>query len=125
MILTKDGFNFAFDTNGCSECLGNCCTGSSGFIWVNPEEIKEIAKFLNLAKIDFINQYLYKVKYKYSIKELQIDEQNFACVFFDLEKRGCKIYSHRPTQCKSFPFWEHFKDKKEEVAKECPAIKML
>jgi uncharacterized protein len=125
MILEKSGFNFAFDTNGCRECLGNCCVGSSGYIWVNPNEIEEISKFLNLSESDFISKYLYKIKYRYSIKEVKVDEQNFACVFFDLETRGCKIYEVRPNQCKTFPFWDYFKDKEKEVIKECPAIKLL
>ncbi|NLO17741.1 MAG: YkgJ family cysteine cluster protein, partial [Arcobacter butzleri] len=30
-----------------------------------------------------------------------------------------------PTQCRSFPFWDYFKDNITEVQKECPAIKIL
>lgn len=122
-ILTKEGFDFSFDTDGCRECLGNCCIGESGYIWVTPKEIENIAKFLNISIDEVKISYLDKIKYRFSIKEIEMDENNFACIFFDINKRGCKIYEVRPTQCKSFPFWDYFKDKKEEVKKECPAIK--
>ncbi|MFB1032365.1 MAG: YkgJ family cysteine cluster protein, partial [Aliarcobacter cryaerophilus] len=32
---------------------------------------------------------------------------------------------YRPTQCRTFPFWEYFKNNEKEVYKECPAIKNI
>ena len=58
-------------------------------------------------------------------EERQLAKDNYACVFFDLEKKCCSIYEARPTQCRTFPFWDYFKENKEEVFKECPAIKEL
>lgn len=120
-IIKKDGFDFAFDANKCSECEGKCCIGESGYIWVTPSEIESIADKLNLSKDEFINSYLDKVRYRYSIKE-EIFEDGFRCIFFDTKKRVCSIYEVRPSQCRSFPFWEHFKKNLEEVKKECPGI---
>ena len=62
-----------------------------------------------------------KVGYRFSIKEIAYDEGH-ACVFFDFEKKGCKIYEARPTQCRTFPFWEYFKNNQEELEAECPGI---
>ena len=117
-IIKKEGFSYKFDSNACKNCEGNCCIGESGYIWVNPKEISEIAKFLNMDIDEFKNKYLIKVGYKYSIKEKPY-KNGFACIFFN---NGCEIYPVRPTQCKTFPFWEYFKNHIEELKKECPGI---
>ena len=124
-IIKKEGFDFAFDPNGCDTCAGNCCIGESGYIWINKSEIENLAIHLdmNIDEVGF--NYLRKVGYKYSLKERQLAKDNYACVFFDLEKKCCSIYEARPTQCRTFPFWDYFKENKEEVFKECPAIKKL
>jgi Fe-S-cluster containining protein len=51
-----------------------------------------------------------------------ISKDNYACIFFDLDKKQCSIYEARPKQCRTFPFWEHFKTNIKEVIDECPAI---
>lgn len=122
-MIKKDGFKFAFDESACESCEGNCCIGESGYIWVSPDESLKIAEFLKEDFALFVQKYLMKVGYRYSIKE-RAYKDGFACVFFDSEK-GCKIYDYRPNQCRTFPFWQHFKNNIEEVKKECPGIKKL
>lgn len=124
-IIKKEGFDFAFDPSGCDTCAGNCCIGDSGYIWINKNEIENLANHLNISIEELGLNYLRKVGYKYSLKERQLAKDNYACVFFDLEKKCCSIYEARPTQCRTFPFWDYFKENKEEVFKECPAIKEL
>jgi len=117
-LLTKNGFNFAFNPDACKTCEGNCCIGESGYIWVSPKEIEEISKFLNIDTEFFKQNFLIKVGYKYSIKERPY-KNGFACIFFN---NGCTIYPVRPKQCRTFPFWDYYKDKIEELKKECPGI---
>ena len=124
-LIKKDGFNFAFDPKGCDTCAGNCCIGESGYIWINKEEISFLAKHLNLSLEEVRVKYLEKKAYKYTIKEKKLDENNYACIFFNLEKKQCSIYEARPVQCRTFPFWDYFKKNEEEVYKECPAIKNI
>jgi Fe-S-cluster containining protein len=124
-LIKKDGFNFAFDPNGCNNCNGNCCIGESGYIWINSSEIQALALHLKISVDDLKIRFLNKIGYKYSIKEVQLAQNNYACCFFDLEKRKCSIYDYRPTQCRTFPFWEYFKNNEKEVYKECPAIKNI
>ncbi len=119
-IIIKEGFPYKFNQNACLECEGNCCIGESGYIWVNPKEIEEIAKFLKMDVEKFKEMYLIKVGYKYSIKEKPY-KNGFACIFF---ANGCSIYPVRPTQCRTFPFWDYFKKNVDEVLKECPGIIM-
>ena len=39
--------------------------------------------------------------------------------------KGLSIYDVRPNHCRTFPFWDYFKENEEEVYKECPAIRNL
>ena len=83
----------------CSQC-GRCCTGSPGYTWVSPDEIKAIALFLGISEEDFSKKYLRRVGQRYSLLE---DPQNYDCIF--LEDKRCRIYSTRPKQCSSYPWW--------------------
>ena len=120
-MIKKDGFVFSFNPLACEECGGKCCVGESGYIWVNPLEIEKIANFLKISVEDFKNTFLMKVGYKYSIIEKKF-EDGFACIFFDTKNKNCSIYDVRPTQCRTFPFWDFFKNNVNEVKRECPGI---
>lgn len=119
--MTKKGFPFKFNPKACFTCKGNCCIGESGYIWVAPNETEEIAKFLHVNFVDFADRYLTKVGYRFSIKEKVFDD-GFACIFFDEKKLRCSIYEVRPSQCRTFPFWDYFKTHIKEAERECPGI---
>ena len=124
-LIKKNGYNFSFNPTACESCAGNCCIGESGYIWINAQEIQALALHLKISAEDLKIRYLNKIAYKYSIKEVQLASNNYACCFFDLEKRQCSVYDVRPNQCRTFPFWDYFKENEEEVYRECPAIKNL
>ena len=121
-ILENSDYSYKFDMSQCAMCDGNCCIGESGYIWINKQEIEKLSNHLNISIEELGLKYIFKVGYKYSIREKFISKDNYACVFFDLNKKQCSIYDARPTQCRTFPFWEYFKNNIEEVKKECPAI---
>ena len=91
----KDGLKFT-----CSGC-GDCCTGAPGFVWVDQSEMQAIADSLSMPLEDFEDQYTRKIGARRSLKEFS----NGDCVFFDNETRHCEVYSSRPHQCKTWPFW--------------------
>lgn len=103
-LIKKEGFNFAFDPNGCNRCAGNCCIGESGYIWINAQEIKNLALHLNLSIDEVKFRYLNKIGYKYSIKEVQLASNNFACYFFNLEKKTMFYLSCKTNAVSNFPF---------------------
>ena len=107
-IITKEGFDYGFIQSACYSCGGRCCTGESGYIYVNKNEMERIASFLEMDIETFKEKYLYKKGYKYSIKEVKVDE-SYECVFYDKEHNGCLIYQARPIQCRTFPFWDYYK----------------
>ncbi len=119
--MTKENFNFAFNPSACETCEGNCCIGESGYIWVTPAEITAIASHIGLDEETFRATRLRKAGYRYSLKENKLGE-SYECEFFDKQKRQCSIYEVRPSQCRTFPFWDYFKEHIQEVEKECPGI---
>lgn len=124
MNVTCPGYPFTFNPLACADCGGRCCNGGSGNIWVSGKEIEAISLTLSLAIKDFMDAYLRKIGYKFTIKELKLND-NYACVFYDDMKDGCTIYDVRPEQCRTFPFWPYFRDNPLEAVEECPGVKLL
>lgn len=107
-----DGLQFQ-----CQQC-GGCCTGDPGFVRVTPGEIEAISKYLGLAQSFFKKQYLYRCREGFCINE---DEKG-RCLFY---QDGCRIYTVRPLQCRTFPFWcDNLRSEKKwrQIAAECPGI---
>lgn len=122
MIVVNKDYPFKFDSTKCATCEGNCCIGESGYIWITVDEIEKLSNYLNISVDKLFKDYLVKYGYRFSIKEKKLSENNYACIFFDTNIKRCTIYDVRPNQCKTFPFWEHFKTNIQEVKNECPAI---
>jgi len=109
----KDGLQFT-----CSGC-GDCCTGEPGFVWVNKQEIADMATATELEVEQFESEYIRKIGIRKSLKEFP----NGDCVFFDTKTRGCTVYLARPRQCKTWPFWDsnlRTKADWERTCEECP-----
>ena len=92
----KDGLRFE-----CTQC-GDCCTGAAGYVWVNKEEIAQIAALVEMTVADFEAKYVRKV----GIRKSLIEFDNGDCVFFDPQIRKCTVYEARPRQCRTWPFWD-------------------
>ena len=120
-LIKEDGFSYAFNPSACDTCEGRCCTGESGYIYVTKTEIEKIALLLEMDVKEFINGYLFKKNYKYSIKEKK-NADSYECIFYDSKTNGCTIYGARPLQCKTFPFWDYYKTRVDELKLECPGI---
>lgn len=110
----KDGLKFE-----CTGC-GDCCTGAPGYVWVNKEEIAGIAAEIGEDDVEeFEKKYVRRVGVRKSLVEFD----NGDCVFFDTEKRNCTVYSARPRQCRTWPFWDsNLKSERawQQTCTECP-----
>lgn len=108
----------------CREC-GKCCSGpAEGYVWINRQEIEGAAKFLGLSVSEFKNKYLRRVGVRYSLIE---KEQSKDCIFLKSGSKGktCEIYSVRPMQCRTWPFWkENIRSRKSwvNVGEQCPGV---
>lgn len=92
----RDGLRFE-----CTRC-GACCTGAPGYVWVNSEEIAQIAEFRRESLERVAAQFVRQVGVALSL----VEQPNGDCVFYDREQRACTIYPVRPRQCRTWPFWE-------------------
>ncbi|PCI78039.1 zinc/iron-chelating domain-containing protein [Candidatus Aerophobetes bacterium] len=84
----------------CTGC-GACCE-SDGLVILTKDDVERASNTLNIQKDAFIKQYTQKFG-----KHLCLIDQpdSTKCIFLNREK-GCKIYSNRPKQCSTFPFWK-------------------
>ena len=108
-----DGLQFT-----CSAC-GDCCTGEPGHVWVNAEEIGALATKLGMSSAEFEETYVRRVGSRRSLFE----RFNGDCVLLDAESRRCTVYSARPTQCRTWPFWPsnlESEDAWQQTCEECP-----
>jgi uncharacterized protein len=92
----QDGLRFE-----CTQC-GDCCTGAPGYVWVTNEEIAALAANLGMKVHEFEASYVRRVGSRKSLIELA----NGDCILFDAKTRKCKVYSGRPRQCRTWPFWD-------------------
>jgi len=87
----------------CTQC-GNCCSGGPGYVWLTTAEMQQIADFLQLPFDTFTKKYVRHLRGNYSLTE----RPDYDCIF--LRRAGgksmCSIYSVRPAQCRTWPFWE-------------------
>ena len=106
----KDGLRFE-----CTQC-GNCCTGAPGYVWVNEDEIKALAEAKGEPDIErFKELYTHRVGSRRSL----IEFSNGDCVFFDGEARKCTVYTGRPRQCRTWPFWNSNLESADDWAQTC------
>ena len=125
-----------FDCTGC----GNCCK-TTGNVYMSPEEVSAAASFKNMTTCDFIETYAdYKLETASDISNSAIsagggdvpwillqnqEPQNAegppACVFLDRETNMCGIYSVRPIQCSTYPFWTNILESEQKWNEEVRA----
>ncbi|MGC9258599.1 MAG: YkgJ family cysteine cluster protein [Phycisphaerae bacterium] len=87
----------------CTQC-GNCCGGGPGYVWLTLDDMSRIAEFLNLPFNDFTRKYVRKTQGAFSL----VERPGYDCIFLNRAdgKATCGIYAVRPTQCRTWPFWD-------------------
>lgn len=101
----------------CQKC-GACCTGEPGAVYIDIDESRLVANFLGMEYHTFRQEYLLHLGDRDSLRE---DPQG-RCVFYH---NGCAIYTVRPNQCRTYPFWfQNLRSERnwQKAVKECPGI---
>ena len=121
MTITSPWYQtgLSFKCTGC----GKCCTGSPGAVWVTENEIELIAQFLNISKEEVYAKHIRTLGDRLALTEQKPKNGQYDCTF--LKGKQCDIYSVRPKQCKTFPWWtENLKSPEAwaEAAESCEGI---
>ena len=107
----------------CLRC-SSCCRYDSGFVYLSEKDLQKLVSALNIDKNSFINKYCRWVSNINGNEVLSLKEKsNYDCIFWETD--GCSVYSTRPLQCITFPFWENIVSSKENwktAASGCPGI---
>jgi len=82
---------------------------------VKPEEVDAIAEYLDKPVGEVRLLHTRPAKGKLSLREYA----NGDCIYLDPKTRGCTIYSVRPEQCRTWPFWNSNISTPESWAKTC------
>jgi Fe-S-cluster containining protein len=111
----RDGLRFA-----CTRC-GNCCGGAPGTVRVSDAEIEALARRTGLEPEPF--RIVYTRRLRGGAVSLR-ERGDGTCILYDAG-RGCSVYSDRPRQCRTWPFWRsvvHSPERWAEEALGCPGI---
>jgi len=118
--MAKESLSLASLRFECTGC-GACCRGRGNY-WVEASrtEQRRIRRFLEVSWKWFRRRYV--IEYEDGSEGLRW--QDDRCVFLDRQGR-CRIYSARPMQCRTYPFWSEVVDSRaswRSAAKECEGI---
>jgi hypothetical protein len=120
--MTGDFQRYFFDAGirfECTQC-GKCCTGAPGVVRVSAGEIAAFAELLAISREEFVRLFVRTVE---GVGQSLTERDDGSCIFFESGK--CGVYSARPAQCRTYPFW--LKNLRNEenwnrAAAECPGI---
>ncbi len=107
------------------ECQGSggCCVsrGEYGFVYLTRHDRQRMAKLKKLPTGEFTKTYCDKDSNgAFHLKE---KKGRAECMF--LKDKRCEVYSARPTQCRTWPFWPEVVNARtwsKEVAAYCPGV---
>jgi len=112
-----DGLKFT-----CKRC-SVCCRHESGYVFLSQKDLDNLADELNMDIKSFTAAYCRWVSSRNGGETLSLKEKpNKDCILWD---QGCTVYSSRPVQCISFPFWDSILTSKESwkiAASDCPGM---
>ncbi len=111
-----------FGSHRCRKC-GNCCrvNGEYAYVYVTSQEADGIIKHLGLPAGEFRRKYTIRLDGRTILRF--VDDH---CPF--LEEKGCAVYGVRPTQCRTWPFWEENVNRKtwnKDVLSICPGAEAV
>ena len=116
-INYKNGIRF--------ECQGsgNCCVSrdSYGYVYLSDKDLKRFAKYFKLPLKEFKDKYCQMTDgFIHLIEKTELEG---SCIF--LKDKKCSVYKSRPSQCRTWPFWNENMNSKvwnEDISINCPGV---
>jgi Fe-S-cluster containining protein len=113
-------YPFMFNPATCETCRGECCRWG-GYVWVTEEEIQAMAELMNLELEAFADEYVKAAYGRLSLQE-RLRDGEYHCCLFDRFNNRCLVYQARPEQCRTFPFWEQYREDYSKLLTLCPGV---
>lgn len=110
----RDGLKF--ECTGCGECCRD--HGEYTYIYLTQDDIDAAGRYLEMSPADFLAEYCIQ---KDGLTFLKMTAPQ--CPF--LEDGKCVLYTARPQQCRTWPFWWPNLEKEtwdKEVTPFCPGV---
>lgn len=110
---------------------GRCCTGGTGYIWVERDELHGLAQAAGYADEEFERRFVRTVQdprtgqQRLSLREQASDGGSGAACALLEGQRHCSVYTARPRHCSSYPYWPSILEDEQgfEAARAtCPGI---
>ena len=116
-INYKNGIQF--------ECQGSgkCCVSrnSYGFVYLSQKDIIRFSKHFNLSLKKFKDKYCQMTDgFIHLIEKIELEGN---CIF--LKNKKCSVYRSRPSQCRTWPFWNENMNSKvwnQDISINCPGV---
>jgi len=107
------------------ECQGSgkCCVsrGSYGFVYLSYIDIKRFSKYFKISIKKFKEKYCQITDgFTHLVEKYELKGN---CVF--LKDKKCSVYISRPSQCRTWPFWNENMNVKvwnDDISINCPGI---
>tara|TARA_Y100000996_G_C22179800_1_gene502323 strand:- start:81 stop:548 length:468 start_codon:yes stop_codon:yes gene_type:complete len=107
------------------ECQGsgNCCVSrnSYGYVYLSEKDLKRFSKYFKIPLKNFKDKYCQTTDGFIHLAEKPEFEGN--CIF--LKEKKCSVYESRPSQCRTWPFWNENMNTKvwnKDISMNCPGI---
>ncbi|MDR2587863.1 MAG: YkgJ family cysteine cluster protein [Spirochaetales bacterium] len=112
-----DGLKFS-----CTRC-SRCCRHEPGFVFLSSRDLELLARGLGVDGGEVVRLYCRDVPVDGRLRLCLTEKPNLDCVFW--ENGGCAVYSWRPLQCRSYPFWQSnlsSRERWESLRADCPGV---
>jgi hypothetical protein len=86
----------------CTQCHA-CCRHDPGYVFLSRQDLNTLAAGVGMEPRAFVEKYCRWVDLGQGLVLSLKEKKNFDCIFWD---GGCTVYTHRPVQCRTYPFWE-------------------
>ena len=102
---------------------GNCCVSrnSYGYVYLSDNDLKRFSKYFKISLKSFKDKYCQITDGFIHLVEKPEFKGN--CIF--LKEKKCSVYISRPSQCRTWPFWNDNMNAKiwnEDISINCPGI---
>lgn len=93
----SDGLKFE-----CTQCH-SCCRHDPGYVFLSESDLANLLQVTGLNRADFLEKYCRWEDLGDGPVLCLTEKSNFDCIFWE---NGCTVYTGRPLQCRSYPFWK-------------------